>query len=201
MGRAKVNDLAEYFLQTFGSKESMAYQKSRLNFIRSMAAYSLICYILQIKDRHNGNIMIDGEGHIVHIDFGFLFDIGPGGIKFEPNSFKLSHEMVTVMGGKDSDGYKMFQELIVKGFIASRIYANEIVNVVRLMLGTELPSFKGAGTISRLRDRFMLHLDDRAASQYMIGVIRNAHENSRSIAYDEFQSRCFHYLKTTINNY
>ncbi|TIC01454.1 kinase-like protein [Wallemia mellicola] len=187
MGRAKVNDLAEYFLQTFGSKESMAYQKSRLNFIRSMAAYSLICYILQIKDRHNGNIMIDGEGHIVHIDFGFLFDIGPGGIKFEPNSFKLSHEMVTVMGGKDSDGYKMFQELIVKGFIASRIYASEIVNVVKLMLGTELPSFKGEGTISRLRDRFMLHLDDRAASQYMIGVIRNAHENSRSIAYDEFQ--------------
>ncbi|TIA89442.1 hypothetical protein E3P99_02073 [Wallemia hederae] len=187
MGRSKVNDLAQYFLQTFGSKESMSYQKSRLNFIRSMAAYSLICYILQVKDRHNGNIMIDGEGHIVHIDFGFLFDIGPGGIKFEPNSFKLSHEMVTVMGGRDSDGYKMFQELIVKGFIAARIYAHEIVNVVKLMLGTELPSFKGEGTITRLRDRFMLHLDDRAASTYILGVIKNAHENSRSIAYDEFQ--------------
>ncbi|KAG2151050.1 uncharacterized protein EDB93DRAFT_1249545 [Suillus bovinus] len=32
-----------------------------------MAAYSVACYILQIKDHHNGNI--------VHIDFGFLFDI------------------------------------------------------------------------------------------------------------------------------
>ena len=78
MGRAKVNDLAEYFLQTFGNYESISYQKARYNFIKSMAAYSLICYILQVKDRHNGNIMIDGDGHIVHIDFGFLFDIGPG---------------------------------------------------------------------------------------------------------------------------
>lgn len=95
--------------------------------------------------------------------------------------------MVTVMGGKDSDGYKTFQELIVKGFLECRKYADEIVNTVHLMIGTDLPSFKGEGTMTRLRDRFMLHLTDRQATQYMLSVIRNAHENSRSIAYDEFQ--------------
>jgi phosphatidylinositol 4-kinase len=67
MGRAKVNDLLDFFTARYGGQDTIAFQQARLNFVQSMAAYSLACYILQIKDRHNGNIMIDGEGHIVHI--------------------------------------------------------------------------------------------------------------------------------------
>ena len=79
MGRAKINHLLTFFIGRYGSMDSVAFQRARMNFIRSMAAYSVVCHILQIRDRHNGNMMIDGEGHLVHIDFGFLFDIGPGG--------------------------------------------------------------------------------------------------------------------------
>ncbi len=148
-------------------------------------------------------IMIDGEGHIVHIgeylanvgwaeltlglDFGFLFDIGPGGIKFEPNSFMLNHEMVALMGGRDSQGYKLFAELTIKAFLAIRPHADQLVDACHLMLGTALPSFKGEGTIKRLRERFQLPLGERAAADYMVGVIRNAHENMRSNFYDGFQ--------------
>jgi phosphatidylinositol kinase/protein kinase (PI-3 family) len=67
MGRAKVNDLLDFFVGKYGGEHTITFQQARLNFIQSMAAYSVACYILQIKDRHNGNIMIDGEGHIVHV--------------------------------------------------------------------------------------------------------------------------------------
>ncbi|BGP37895.1 Phosphatidylinositol 4-kinase stt4 [Rhodotorula kratochvilovae] len=187
MGRAKINDLQSFFVMKYGPIESPEFQKARNNFVQSMAAYSLLCYIVQIKDRHNGNIMIDGRGCITHIDFGFLFDIGPGGVKFEPSSFKLSHEMVVLMGGKDSVGFRHFRELTVKAFLAARPYAQSIVDTAALMLAAEFPSFKGEPTIDRLRLRFRLDLSEKKAAEFMVAIIDNACENKRSIVYDEFQ--------------
>lgn len=67
IGRSGIPDLRTFFQSKFGSPAGLRYQQARTNFIQSMAAYSLLCYILQIKDRHNGNIMIDGTGRITHI--------------------------------------------------------------------------------------------------------------------------------------
>jgi len=108
-------------------------------------------------------------------------------VKFEPSSFKLNHEMVVLMGGRNSQGYALFQQLCVAAFLALRPHAPQLIATVQLMLGTGLPSFKGEGTIRRLRERFALGLNERQAADYMMGVVKNAHENMRSKVYDEFQ--------------
>lgn len=45
---------------------------------------------------HNGNLLLDEEGHIIHIDFGFMLSNSPGGVNFENAPFKLSRELLEV---------------------------------------------------------------------------------------------------------
>lgn len=98
--------------------------------------------------------------------------------------------MVVLMGGRYSQGYQLFQHLTVKAFLAIRPHAEQLINTVQLMLDTGLPSFKGEPTMKRLRDRFALGLNERQAAEFMMSTVRNAHENVRSTAYDEFQRVC-----------
>lgn len=66
--------LKQFFKSYFKSQ----YKEAQKNFCRSLAAYSLVTYFLQVKDRHNDNILLHRDGYIVHIDFGFFLSNAPG---------------------------------------------------------------------------------------------------------------------------
>ena len=93
----------------------------------------MITYLLQIKDRHNGNILLDREGHLIHIDFGFMLSNSPGNIGFEAAPFKLPLEYVEVLGGVDSEPLREFRRLFREGFEAARKHCDRIVTMVELM--------------------------------------------------------------------
>lgn len=67
----------------------------------------------------------------MHIDFGFILEISPGGnMRFESAAFKLSHEMTLIVdpgGRRQSKHFKTFEDLVVRGFLAVSIYTISVI--------------------------------------------------------------------------
>lgn len=114
--RRRMATLKDHFRKAFGGEDSEAYKAGVDAFKRSLAAYSILSYVLQLKDRHNGNVLIDSEGHIVHIDFGFMLSNSPGSVGFEAAPFKLTYEYVEVLGGVGSEEFEDYKRLCKQAF-------------------------------------------------------------------------------------
>merc|ERR1712060_252937 len=147
--------LAEIFKMAFADR----LFEAKRNFIESYAAYSLVVWFLQVKDRHNGNLMMDSSGHVVHLDFGFMLSNSPGGnMGFEQSPFKLTQEFLDVMGGEFSDEYEYFRTLVIRGFLGARKHMERIILPVRMLLasGSKLPCFRDGleWVLQTLQDRF-----------------------------------------------
>ncbi|KAJ2993077.1 hypothetical protein NUW58_g1957 [Xylaria curta] len=187
LGREAVNGLYDYFISKYGNEDSLRFQHARNNFVKSMAAYSIISFLLQFKDRHNGNIMIDDAGHILHIDFGFCFDIAPGGVKFERAPFKLTNEMILVMGGNtEHQAFKSFEQLCIKAFLACRPYAEKLSQIVLLMMESGLPCFKPE-SVKHFKERFVLEKNEWEAAEFVKDLVKKSAGSYSTMVYDQFQ--------------
>jgi len=188
--KGTISTLSEHFERTFGDPKSAKYRRAQDAFASSLAAYSVICYLLQIKDRHNGNIMLDNEGHVVHIDFGFLLSNSPGSVGFEAAPFKLTLEYVELLGGLDGEPFQKFKELTKASFRALRKNADSLITMVELMQkDSNLPCFKaGPQTSIQFKQRFQLHLSDRECDAFVENVlIAKSIGSIYTRLYDQFQ--------------
>ncbi|XP_068425746.1 phosphatidylinositol 4-kinase beta [Clinocottus analis] len=180
--------LLDYFLQEHGAPTTEAFLSAQKNFVQSCAGYSLICYLLQVKDRHNGNILMDAEGHIIHIDFGFILSSSPKNLGFETSAFKLTSEFVDVMGGPDGDMFNYYRMLMLQGLIAARKHMEKVLQIVEIMQqGTQLPCFHGSSTMRGLKERFHMSLTEEQLQLLVEQLVDGSMRSITTKLYDGFQ--------------
>ncbi|KEG00588.1 phosphatidylinositol 4-kinase [Plasmodium vinckei vinckei] len=164
--------------------------EAKKNFIESYAAYSLISYLLQVKDRHNGNMLLDSHGHLIHIDYEFMLTNSPGNMNAETSPFKLTQEYLDIMDGENSDNFEYFRRLIVSGFLEARKHSEEIILLVESMMPVlKMPCFSNGMQfcIDSLKERFMTNLTVDTCIQRINALIDASINNFRSVIYDYYQ--------------
>lgn len=188
--------LLGYFLKVYGDR----FRKAQQNFVESMAGYSVICYLLQIKDRHNGNILLDRNGFVTHIDFGFFLNNSPGRMNFETAPFKLTTEMLELMQYSpdvvDPDSPQQhpmldhFRMIVFLSLKSAAKHKERIINLIEMMLpGNNMPCFiyDGRTTIKMLRERFHDDLSDFDFAKWSKSIIEESINNYRTVTYDRYQ--------------
>ncbi|CAH9120216.1 unnamed protein product [Cuscuta europaea] len=188
---SSISSLRDFFVAKY-EENSPAFKLSQRNFVESMAGYSLVCYLLQVKDRHNGNLLLDEEGHIIHIDFGFMLSNSPGGVNFESAPFKLTRELLEVMDsdaeGVPSEFFDYFKVLCIQGFLTCRKHAERIILLVEMLQDSGFPCFKGGPrTIQNLRKRFHLSLTEEQCVSLVLSLISSSLDAWRTRQYDYYQ--------------
>ncbi len=180
-----------FFTQHF-SKKKGGVKRARSNFIKSCAGYAIVCYLLQVKDRHNGNILLGTEGHLIHIDWGFVLGLSPGGnFGFESAPFKLTTEMVSIMGGDHSFAYQRFCSLCIEAFLEARQRREKLILLVQLLAeNRELPCFSRCdpkNIVESLRDRFLPNKTPSDCADIINGMISASKASWRTRVYDSYQ--------------
>lgn len=187
--------LRGYFELAYGPPAGEDFKRAQNNFMQSLVGYSLVSYLLGLKDRHNGNIMINTKGQLIHIDFGFAFGMAPGHEwSMERAAFKLTKEYADVLDGYGSPKFEEFENLFLAGFKAARSSSQVALGLVEIMMyRSNYPCFTGfryggSVALTRFRERLMLHVKDEAEIDKRVrALIRNAHDHWGTNFYDHFQ--------------
>ena len=179
---------SEFFERYFGDD----FEEAQKNFAESLAGYSLVCYLLSIKDRHNGNILLSKDGCIIHIDFGFILGISPGGnMNFENAPFKITKDYVNLMGGVDSSIFCYFKSLFIRGLFVARKNVEIIANLIEGMgIGIPMPCFNGRNLkeiISSFKERCFFKFSEVEIVPLVNNLFDKAVNSWRTTQYDYFQ--------------
>ena len=166
------NDIQRFF-RAHHPKEGAEYgiaPEVMDNYVKSAAGYAVVTYLLGIGDRHLDNIMLRNDGHLFHIDFGYIFGRDP---KPFPAAVRMTKEMIDGMGGPTSRNYERFCGYACQAYNILRKSANLVLSLLNLMrdAGIEALSEQPDTTLAKLQEKFRLDIDDEAAEGVFLKLV------------------------------
>lgn len=161
------------FLREHNRADDAPYQinKDAMDtYVKSCAGYCVITYLMGVGDRHFDNLMMTTDGHMFHIDFGYILGRDP---KPYPPPMKLTKEMVEGMGGQNSEEMKKFRSHCYNAFLIIRKHAKLILNLFSLMVDSSVHdiALDPDKVVLTVQEKFRLDLNDEMAVKHMQGMI------------------------------
>ncbi|KAJ2725794.1 Phosphatidylinositol (PI) 3-kinase [Coemansia sp. Benny D115] len=142
-------------------------------YVKSCAGYCVITYLLGVGDRHLDNLLLTPQGHMFHVDYGYILGRDP---KPFPPPMKLCKEMVEAMGGMESLMYQRFRSHCFVAFSILRKSSNLILNLFSLMVHSNIPDIAVAPdqVVAMVQDKFRLDLSEEEAMRYFQTLISDS---------------------------
>ncbi|KAI5149196.1 phosphatidylinositol 4-kinase B [Enteropsectra breve] len=178
--KGKYKTIFDFFREKFSGKKegAVSFEKAKENFLNSLVGYSLASYFLQIKDRHNGNILVDSEGHLVHVDFGFVLGKYPGFYGIENAPFKMATEYLDLIEMED------FKRLFIEGFHAIRKNGAGIKLLIEILEGS---GYCDLGTAVAFEGRLRKESNPDEIEEHCKMLIERSVKSMMTGIYDRFQ--------------
>lgn len=164
-------------------------------YVKSCAGYCVITYLLGVGDRHLDNILLHQNGHLLHCDYSFILGHDPK--TYMP--MRITEEMVTGFGGRDSDNFARFVSFAGAAFLTLRRHNNlrSLLSHVRLMVDSNMVDVSihqsPEEAILAMRGRFRLDLNDDDALTYIEDVIEKSIASKMWKAVDVIHSIGMHF--------
>jgi phosphatidylinositol kinase/protein kinase (PI-3 family) len=197
------NGESKYFKEQKEFLTNQKFAKYINQFLRSTAGSVVASYILDLGDRHSGNILIqEKEAILFHIDFGHILGHKKSkcGFKREVEPFiylEEMHQLITYNydGNKETGkkNFEEFQEYCWEGFKIARENFALFYNLLTLLVPAEISELDKE-SIQKTSNNFLLDLSDNEAKYEMRKMIEQAHNVHRRQFDNWFRLHC-HWTK------
>lgn len=149
-----IQNRMQFTIQNFllEHNKDVSITEIRERFIKSAAAYCVISYLLGVGDRHLDNIMVTTNGHLFHIDYGFILGYDP---KPMSPAMRITQGIVDAMGGTNSTDFQAFKQYCTRIYNCLRRYTHLFLALLNILTEDGLNLDAGKYKKDRLKEEIL----------------------------------------------